>query len=298
MAANARDSGEYFNQLRDCTFHACGPDVQNGPPGCHLQDERQYSSLLMWPVILDRKLLVGSGGVYDALSGDSTQLMAQQLGGLTSKTTSITLMHALFGYNMVCWSGPVVFRQLFDQLSQMHRQIEIPLDEDEHIALERFPYGVPDDAPVLYFLLGSLTHNGAWPTLESASSQSTLDASHYLASTLRLDLAQTPQAMNWELHACAPALGAQAIESGVTEWLTVLSRQYDFTDWELLHQGDDRVDLLIELHGGSIPAIQVPLRMYQMGIAGVERVMGHVDSLVVATSSSRAEMNDQVLRRL
>lgn len=292
MAARARDRIQYFDQLRNSTFHAHGPVVQDGPAVGRPQEERRYSSLFMWPVILDRRLLTGAGGVHDALSGESTQLVVQQLEELSGKNASIALMHALFGYNMVCCSGPVVLRQLFEQLSQLRLHIEMPLDEDEHLAIERFPYGVPDDAPVLCFLMGAMTRKVTWPQLDLASAQTTVDANHYLASTLRLDLAQTPQAMELELHTLAPAPAAQAIESGVIEWLTVLSRRYNFTHWVVLDQGDDRLDLLIELNSGAIPSIQVPLRMHQMGVNGVERVMAYVNSLVAAKSISVAEMGD------
>jgi hypothetical protein len=290
LARDAPFTDFYFSQVQHHAFNVVVREgsADSGGETTALPILSSYHSTVLWPIVLDRRLVEGNSALRAVLSEDSCSRVARLLNTLTATGEGSCVWLQAIGYGATCWAGPVVFRQLTDAMVSGLCGRKSGVLHGERIDMQRYPPGVPDDAPVLYFLLCAITAIDDWPQLAGSQDDRILDASQHLSATLRMELATHVQAMDWTLQVGTPALAAQAIEAGLLQWLKVLDQQYRFTRWTLETAVEDRIDLLVELEHGAIQGMRFPLRRYQIGMDGIERVIALVTEIVDANVSSCA----------
>jgi hypothetical protein len=298
LARSAHSDDFFFYQIQHHCFNVFAmantvnttdADVQTASPASN------YHSTVLWPIVLDRRLVEGCSALRPVLSQGSAPRVADSLLGLLETPHgSASVWHQAIGYGTTCWASPVVFRQLLDSMVIGSRGSPAGPSRPDPIGLERYPYGVPDDAPVLYFLLGAICSPDDWPQLVGSDDYRTTVSNLHLQASLRMELVNHLSALQWPVHVGKPALAARAIEAGVQQWLKILAEQYVFTRWDMEYSQEDRIDLLVELNHGSVQGMRIPLRRYQIGMDGIQRLIGLVDHEV---GSTVAPVNRQQTRR-
>lgn len=247
-----------------------------------------HSSLFLWPVILKAGFSEKCQDRELAISAESTRLLAQNVKDLGKAQSNICLLRDLFDYSFVACNGPTTYQKMLEQMAGRFRFVSAPDQAGESIDVERFENGIYEEAPTLHFLMGSLTRKGQWPELtrigdtsgvDSSTPRTETDAREEMASVLNRDLGLTKEEQDCVLHVGDADFAASAIEAGIKGWLTVLHDSFPFDRWEVLPQPDDRVDLCIALKDTRRPYMYVPLRTYQLGVEGVQRVLLHMEDM-------------------
>ena len=89
------------------------------------------------------------------------------------------------------------------------------------------------------------------------------------------------------LQVGGPGFAESAIESDLAIWLTALNDRYNFGSWDVIPHPNDRVALRIALLDSALPEMYLPLRTYQLGVKGVERVLAHVADISGLATAGR-----------
>lgn len=247
-----------------------------------------YSSLIMWPVILQGGLSERLQGGELAISAQLTRRLAESVKDLAMAKSSVCLLRDLFDYSFIACNTPAVYQKMLEQMAGRFRQVTAPAQPDASIDVDRFENGIYEEAPTLHFLIGSLTRIGRWPELGRVGDPCGVGFGvptakppmpEELASLLEEELGVNGEQGDCVLHVGEADFAASAIETGIKSWLTVLHNNFPFDRWEALPQPDDRVDLCIALQDTQRPYMYIPLRTYQLGVAGVQRVLTHMAAL-------------------
>ncbi|MBC7618322.1 MAG: hypothetical protein H7293_04915 [Candidatus Saccharibacteria bacterium] len=223
-----------------------------------------------------------------AISAESTRRLAESVKDLGKAQSNVCLLRDLFDYSFVACNGPTTYQKMLEQMAGRFRFVSAPEQPRESIDVERFESGIYEEAPTLHFLMGSLTRRGQWPELfrvgdisdvNSSTPRAEANAREEMTFILNRDLGLTKEEQDCVLHVGDADFAASAIEAGIKCWLTVIHDSFPFDRWEVLPQRDDRVDLCIALQDSQRPYMYVPLRTYQLGVAGVRRILVHMAGL-------------------
>ncbi len=260
-----------YDAIRAHAYNTSAPCTVRPKHGIDLK-----SALLLWPVIVDRRLLVANDGNKTTLSQKLTHWLAQQVQEWTNYTSELCLLQDFFGYNFVACNGPLVMREMLDQMTRNTSAASSALC----IQAQHFESQVPDKAPMLYFLVAAMNRLVDWPVARDPNHYQTQELSHKLDCAMRVDLCQQQHTFGYELQIGVPEFAESAVESGLRLWLAALDQSYGFCGWSAEPQGGDRVDLWIDLDDEVTAPLRIPLRTYQLGLLGVERLLAYVDALV------------------
>lgn len=227
----------------------------------------------MWPVILRGGFRSGCEDSELAILAHSTHNLAEGLKDRSLSQSNVCLLRDLFDYNFVSFNGPSTYQQMLTQMSGRLRHVSVPDQPGRAIDVGRYESAVFEGAPTLHFLIGCLTRMDAWPQLQSLGADQP-DESQW-TSILRAELGDE----DCVVHVGEADFAQFAIETGIKSWLTAMHNTSPFDRWDVIPQPNDRVDLCIALQDTRRPYMYIPLRTYQLGVTGVERVLTHLSGL-------------------
>lgn len=226
----------------------------------------QNTTMFMWPVLYTTG---ASDALKNAVSNDKGTSFLDTVNSLSkwmSYQVEVGMVKTPLDYSLIASLCPVEIRQLLHAVTWRQEAV---LTAGEGCRL-------PSDAPQLAFYVGAMTKRNSWPSLPDTSVFSTLDVSTRLCSTLRYLLCSKEESVARSIAVGVPEVADDALTSGLRMWLTALHEKFQFGQWDAQQHGHDQVDLWIELQNCEETNICIPLRSYQIGIAGIEQLISQV----------------------
>lgn len=265
----------FYDTVRSHTFNKTMTHKRG-----HAQIAQTKSSLICVPVIVEPEVLHTTTARDYELSCDATMQIATEIQTWSKYQSTACLIPDVMDYHKVSANEPVEIRQLLDAL------VDQTLAPQEWTMAEgaRFAAMVPEDAPRLKFLIGAFTRLHNWPGLPAPDAAGSAQFALRIESMLRFGM-NGKDAMTGYLKVFFPELAEQAIETGIKGWLTALSEKYHFGRWDVIPRQGDRVDLIAEIPDTQTNYIQIPIRTYQVGVKGVERIIAHLGKLAAHTTA-------------
>ncbi len=288
VAASQRHPETYFQQLQAHAYCVSSAQVQEDSNGALCS---RNGTLVMWPVIVDSPLVTGRADRAFGMSTEASLHIASLLRDATLGQSIVGLMTDFLDYNQVAGKEPLFYRQLLEQIAGHREHILIPESKPESTFVSRFVSALPGDAPMLYFKVGALVRLHKWPELDTrlpylqpqcvATEPGTNFGSmsrlaEQFAATLRSEFCAPNSCPSRILYVGEPEFAETAIESGLTSWLTLLYERYQFGAWDVTPHATDSAQLRIALLDASTAEMNLPLRTFQLGVNGLERVLAHV----------------------
>ncbi len=228
-----------------------------------------YSSLILWPIILDPQILKGGKQGAPTIPEKLAAWIAHQMQSWTDYTSTLCLLENLFSYQFIVRSGPLKLRNMLDQMATRN----VIQDESGSHAMDDLKVELPEDAPRLYFLLGTLSRMGDWPVLRHADHHRTYSLARIVEGALRVQLCESRDSFGLDLCVGVPEFMDTGIASGIADWMSVMNKTYPFRSWSVETFGTDLVELWIQLDDDQKRSIRVPLCKHQLGINGLNRIL-------------------------
>ncbi len=238
------------------------------------------SAMVMIPVLVFPEKVAGGEKSKVCLSRDTVGLVATAFAEWSPRPVRVVMSNDLLSYAEVVRYDPIHLRQVLNQLSP-DEDLHAPEFSQEDIWSCVYKQLVPNDFPRLHFVCSAITRKNALPLIPSAMTHGSRPMFQKIEQALRFDLASTSD-FDTALQVIVPDEGDQAIEAGVKAWLSVLHAKYRIGRWDAVPQSGDRVDIYFELEESSQGGLVIPLRTYQVGIRGVERIIQFIGSLGTA----------------
>lgn len=232
------------------------------------------STMFMCPVIMSSSMLHRAQDSSLTDKNGVVVMLAQEVGRWTGYKSESCMLASVTTYSYVASKDPVDVRRLLNLMAWREAA-------EAGVGPGNFINTLPPDAPQLCFLLGAFTRLNAWPDTPGLHERSTQELNAKIAATLRFAL-EEPDDVDTEggtrIEVAPPMFGDKAIEQGLMMWLTALSQYRAFTAWDVYPGLGDRVDLVIQLDSPDAEWVTIPLRTYQIGVDGVERVIAHLSA--------------------
>ena len=265
-ASNAGITTEdFYETLKTHTFNKTVTRYRG-----HAAASTAKSALILVPMI------VQSPDMNDVKVSETTaRAIATSIQKWSGFRSSTCLLQNVFDYLYVASKEPITLRQMLDQMVDHESLSSGSYQESDAF---RFQATLPADAPTLRFLLGASTGLNEWPTIPQSHHNHASTFTKSLKSTLCFDLFQREAELeSFELG--MPDFADQALEAGLKMWLNALQTRYGIGRWNVAPRGGDRVDIYFELTGSSDQPVCIPIRTYQIGVKGVERVIKRLAEL-------------------
>ncbi len=234
-----------------------------------------YSSLILWPIILDPQILKGGKQGAPTIPEELAAWIAHQMQSWTDYTSTLCLLENLFSYQFIVRSGPLKLRNMLDQMATRN----VIQDEPGSHAMDDLKVEVPEDAPRLYFLLGTLSRMGDWPVLRHADHHRTYLLARALEGALKVQLCGSQGSFGWNLHVGVPEFMDTGIASGIADWMSVMNKTYPFRSWSVETFGTDQVELRFHLDYDQTSFVRLPVCKHQLGVNGLTRILDHAAGL-------------------
>jgi hypothetical protein len=234
-----------------------------------------YSSLILWPIILDPRILGNIKEGEAKLTEGLTVWLAHEMQDWTDYTSTLCLLENLFSYDFIVNSSPLTMRLMLDQMA-LRSQIQ---DGPGTNAMDNLEIEVPEGAPRLYFLLGTLSRFNEWPVLRHVDHHTTYSLVRKVEGSLRVELCESKGTFGLDLHAGIPQFLDAGIVSGIAQWLTILKESYAFDGWSVETFGTDLIELSFAIDDGLGSVICVPVCKHQLGSNGVVRILEYASGL-------------------
>lgn len=224
-------------------------------------------SMLMWPAILPHGVATLPADEIFSATTDALRATQEAVIQLMGDQAHVAVLKAFRAYKRISAMEPSAMRQLTHQTANVNTATDAP-------TLHPFALNLPGDAPELVFLVGAMTGRNRWPMLPEPDDQRYIRAVQSMEAFIRFACSATGQEKEkTAIWVGRPQLAEDAIEQGVVSWLRVMAETYGFTHWDAYPTAGDRVDVAIRLGQPEGHVIHLPLRTYQLGLAGLERVL-------------------------
>ena len=243
-----------------------------------------YSSLILWPIILDPQILKSGKQGAPTIPEELAAWVAHQMQSWTDYTSTLCLLENLFSYQFIVRSGPLKLRNMLDQMATRN----VIQDKPGSYAMDELKVEVPEDAPGLYFLLGTFSRMGEWPVLRHADHHSTYSLARIVEGALRVQLCESCDSFGRNLHLGVPEFMDTGIASGLADWMTLLNRMYPFCGWSVETFGTDLVELRFHLDYDQASFVRLPVCKHQLGENGLARILNHAAGLAGQLSMTLA----------
>ncbi len=234
------------------------------------------SALVMIPVIVFPENLARTDGTKVCLSNDSVALLAGVVAEWSPRPVRVVMSNDLLSYAEISRYDPVHLRHVLNQLSPDEETYPSALRQEEFWSCE-YRQLVPEDFPRLHFLFTAITRQNSLPLVPSAMTSGSGVMFQKIEQALRFELAGTSD-FERSIQVIVPEVD-NAVEAGVTAWLSTINDKYKIGRWDAVPQSGDRVDIYLELEESSQSSLVIPIRTYQVGIKGVERIIHFLGSL-------------------
>lgn len=237
-------------------------------------------SMLMWPVILPHNVATLPADEIFAETTDALRATQEAIITLMGDQAQVAVLKAFRAYKRISAMEPSAMRQLTHQTANVATTTNAP-------TLHPFALNLPDDAPQLAFLVGAMTARNHWPLLPELTDPRYIRAVQSMEAFVRFACGTTGRENNKAaVWVGRPQLAEDAIEQGVAAWLRVMAENYSFTHWDVYPTAGDRVDVAIRLGQPEGHVIHLPLRTYQLGLAGLERILSQIAGACTLTPQS------------
>lgn len=225
----------------------------------------QNSSMFMWPIVFKDQEQVAQ---YQSVANDHKEGFTDTVMSLSrwmSNKVDLAMLSNPLDYQFLACQDPVEIRKFLTSL--VWRQAI------DAIGTGTVGTQLPADAPRLVYFVGSMTRRNAWPCLPPPESNSSIELTKRLHSTLCFATHDGQDSSTNGIIVGAPAPADSAMASGLKLWLNALHERYEFGQWDAVPVGGDQVDLHIELKNCERSDACIPLRTYQLGMDGIEKIM-------------------------
>jgi hypothetical protein len=221
-----------------------------------------HCSLLMVPFI-------AAGGTLENLTGKNSKgtikTIVNWLSDWIAKPYTISSFHVPLHYQEVSVWGPSLMRERLDQLITKHAP-KVALDLD-------FNFQLPPDAPMLSFLVTAVHSPMEWAVLPPEDMLGDLELESKISGAL-----QFCAGSGNDIHVLEPKFSSEAIRTGIMEWIKAIHETCGINSWDAIPVARDMVILHLSV-GEQDHLSPIPLRAYQIGLDGVETVLGMVGTL-------------------
>jgi hypothetical protein len=180
----------------------------------------------------------------------------------------IEVMTSIMGYSYICnWQPAVMHRYLMDMVNRTLT----PVKECPHPLELQFPEG----AGQLAFIVAAVKRINFRPALP----EPVLTADHLLKGRIggMLEVAGGGRQMHRPI-VMQPDFACDAILRGVLAWVDRIHEADEIVQWDVVPQDSDLAYLRLETDESGM-VYTLPIRLYQLGTAGMSRLLKHVDAL-------------------
>jgi|JI10StandDraft_1071094.scaffolds.fasta_scaffold09206_5 hypothetical protein len=234
-----------------------------------------YSSLFLWPIILDPQIIKNGKEGAPAIPEKLAAWVAHRMQDWTDYTSTLCLLENLFSYDFIAGGGPLKFRHMLEQMATR----SLIQDEPGSDAMDDLEVEVPEGAPRLYFLMGTLSRIGEWPVLRNAGHHKTYSLARALEGALRVQLCGSRDSFGRDLNVGIPEFLDIGIASGILGWMTLLNEMYPFRGWSVETFGTDLIELCIHLDDDQTSFVRLPVCKHQLGENGLARILDYAAGL-------------------
>ena len=189
----------------------------------------------------------------------------------------VTLYSAPVGYEEVCTWSPSVMREKLDQLA-VKKEPTLPLAEN-------FEFHLPQDAPTLSFFVAAVHQPCDWPQLPPEDAQADCALQHRIAGAL--EVTKGGAIGDDDIQVLVPQFASEAIASGLGAWIERLHREFTVQRWDPQQVSQDLVVLQLELGVDAEKTSPIALRTHQLGLDGLEQVLGQVGAVATGVLAVR-----------
>ena len=192
--------------------------------------------------------------------------VAHRMQDWTDYTSTLCLLENLFSYDFIAGGGPLKFRHMLEQMATR----SLIQDEPGSDAMDDLEVEVPEGAPRLYFLMGTLSRIGEWPVLRNAGPQ---------RMVFLVQLCGSRDSFGRDLNVGIPEFLDIGIASGILGWMTLLNEMYPFRGWSVETFGTDLIELCIHLDDDQTSFVRLPVCKHQLGENGLARILDYAAGL-------------------
>jgi hypothetical protein len=267
---------EFFDAVRAHTFNLSS-QVRRG----RVVMTSHYSSLLLWPVVVSNCTGDQVNAGLKAHPQPDPLGTASALRQWTETKSEVAILKGLLAYDFFAKQEAVDLRRLLNALVWREANLTATYGADR--------LHLPEGAPELVFQLAVATGHNVWPRLPEQNALSTRELATQMHEALRYVVHNTDSTGQESFAVGSPGVADTALFEGLRLWLACLWTTYKFGTWDVVPQGDDGIDLLIELKEADGFVARIPIRTYQIGIDAVEALVNNVSSM-----AEQFNMSDQL----
>jgi hypothetical protein len=252
------------------------------PKGHRGQRFLRSGALTPMPIILDREAIAtlehGEAAMQNAkIVMDATTRWWHKLPG----TYLVNANQNLYGYNEVCAWSPLVPRRIADYMSGELLDDQDPTAQAQKLVLETevAELQLPNEFPMLAFLFMQTRSMDGYIELPAINDQE----DQYFKDVVR---AAYTTAQHPRPTVLTPHFFGYAVEEGLMAWVRAIHNVRAIVSWTIQQPALD-VRILSLWFGEAEEAFHIPLRAYQLGLDGIERVLACVEAV---TKEGRANV--------
>lgn len=250
----SHDQGAWLDGLATCV----GSHAFERP---HFRDPSRttpwHHVLIAWPVLLPAQgHAMPRGGSDDGMVARG---LLDKLHAWLDYRYEARLVACVTGYDELCRWSPISQRECLQLLARQTHAWRAALRPDTA--------RLPPDWPRLAFVIGSVAEWIVQPQFPTAGDSPSKDWELQLQTAARTGYAQRCRVA--AEHVGVPATFAAAVLDGLRGWLGEVARLELVRSWRIEPGRDDMVWLKFGGGGEELPAAAVPLRLHQIGQAGL-----------------------------
>lgn len=225
-----------------------------------------HCAMLMVPVILPAGYATLRGN--PSVTVPIVKQMVRWMGGWLQHKAEISFFNAPISYEEICIWTPSTMREKLEHLA-VKKEPTLALPPD-------FNFYLPAEAPSLAFFVAAAQQPLDYPALPVLNPAADLALVSMISGAIQV---AADGSTMLPVETLVPNYASEAMEAGILRWLSVIDAEFGIGRWDVQPVNQDLVVLQLEVGERPGHTSPIPLRAHQLGLPGIERIIGYVSAV-------------------
>lgn len=252
----------FFEQLRNQVGFTTYTTGRDGPR----RSVAHHCAMLMVPVILPAGYAAFRGNPNASLP--VVKKMVRWMGEWLEHKAEISFFNVPISYEEICIWSPSTMREKLEHLA-VKKEPTLALPPD-------FNFYLPAEASSLGFFVAVAQRPLDYPALPPVNPASDLALVSMISGAIQVAAGGSSML---PVETLVPNYASESMEAGILRWLTTLHQMFGIGRWDVQPVNQDLVVLQVEVGERPGHTSPIPLRAHQLGLPGIERIIGYVASV-------------------